>query len=165
MATMRLLLACACMVAGTASAEPKTIPGIEAPFATGVAVTGGHAYTTIGGHLAMFEDTAHFHIGGGAEWTLILDYPRTMPQAWLTVAPELRTERGDAAIYLGPSLRGYDLYGLHATLAAELGARVLLLRSISPRRKATVGLAVRASAPVVGRVWTATVCLAVGPLL
>ncbi len=156
-----------CLLASieAAHAEPRDIMVVEAPFAFGVVHGFGFgAHPTIGGHLAWSEDYAHLHVGGGAEWTLILDYPRTMPQIWLTAAPELRTDSGSAAIYLGPTLRGYNLYGPHATLAAELGTRVLFLPS-HRRHPATVGLYARATAPLLGDGWTATMCLGVGPPL
>jgi hypothetical protein len=157
-----------CLLAQVAHAEPRDLFVVEAPFAVGVVHGFGFAaHPTVGGHLAVSEDFAWLHIGGGAEWTLILDYPCTMPQVWLTAAPELRTERGSAAIYLGPTLRAYKLYGPHATLAAELGARWLMLhsRASSRRRASTVGFYLRGTAPLLGDGWTATVCVAVGPPL
>ncbi len=147
-----------------AHADPRDVVVIEAPFAVGVVHGFGFAaHSTIGGHLGMSEDFTHLHVGTGAEWTLILGYPRTMPQAWLTLAPELRTTSGATAIYLGPTLRAYSMYGPQATIGAELGTRVLLFPSRSRRSASTVGVYLRAIAPVVGDGWTATMCVAIGP--
>jgi hypothetical protein len=154
-------------LATPARAEPDATWVVEAPFALGVAGgLGVGTHSTVGGHLAWSQDGHHLHVGAGAEWTLLIG-KASMPQGWITLAPELATANRSWAIYLGPTLRGYELDagGPQATLAAELGTRALLYRSVSPRRRNTIGFYARATIPVLGRGWTASLCLAVGPPL